>query len=31
MGTLWVAFFLPVVFVRRQAAVDRMRGAEPAT
>ena len=31
LGTLWVAFFLPVVFVVGKPVLDRLRGAEPAT
>jgi Zn-dependent protease len=31
LATLWVAFFLPVVFVVGKPLIDRVRGAEPAT
>ena len=31
LATLWVAFFLPVVFVVGKPLLDRVRGAEPAT
>jgi putative peptide zinc metalloprotease protein len=31
LGTLWVAFFLPVVFVVGKPLLDRVRRAEPAT
>jgi putative peptide zinc metalloprotease protein len=31
LGTLWVAFFLPVIFVVGKPLLDRVRGGEPAT
>jgi hypothetical protein len=31
LGTLWIAFFLPVVFVLGKPLLDRVRGREPAT
>jgi len=31
LGTLWVAFFLPVVFVVGKPLLDRVRGREPAS
>jgi putative peptide zinc metalloprotease protein len=31
LGTLWVAFFLPVVFVVGKPLLDRVRGQQPAT
>jgi hypothetical protein len=30
MGSLWVAFFLPVIVVVGKPLLERMRGVEPA-